>query len=119
MEITVYALFTIFCYLMYFIVYAKKDVLGDIDQVLLKLMMGISFMCLALFSMSIEYDLPNGSPASFTPVSEDLITNMWQRGLFLFYMLFGLMQLVWAGLDGKELSRKQKLIREEELENGD
>jgi hypothetical protein len=108
MELTVYVLFSTWCYLLFYITYAKRTELGPYDVVLIKLLMGIMFVALGLFSLKIEIDLPNGSNASFTPISEDVLSNMWQQGLVMMYIMFGFLQMVYAGMDGLTLARMPK-----------
>jgi hypothetical protein len=108
MEITVYVLFSFFCYMLFYMTYVCRLDMGGRDHVLIKLLMGIMFIALGLFSMKIEYNLPNGSPSSYTPIAMDIITHMWLRALFICYTLLGVMQMAYAGMDGLTLARKPK-----------
>lgn len=108
MEITTYCLFSLWCFLLFYITYAKRSELNDFDAVIIKLFMGIFFFALGLFSLSIEQNLPNGSMSSYTPIATQAMDKMWLQGLVICYVMFGVIQIASAGMDGMTLARKPK-----------
>jgi hypothetical protein len=70
--------------------------------------MGIFFFALGLFSLSIEQNLPNGSNAGYTPIGTQASDHLWLQAVVVCYSLFGLMQMVYAGMDGVTLARMPK-----------
>jgi hypothetical protein len=113
MEITVYALFSIFTFLLFFITYAKKYDHGGVNNLMLKLFTGFAFMILAVFSMKLDFLLVLGMNVTVYPI--DLITDgyiSWHGLLFLFYFLFGLLQVAFAFLDGKGYVNQKRIEKE-------
>jgi hypothetical protein len=113
MEVTLYVLFSIFCFLLFDLSYTiKRD--EWMESVMLKMMAGFLFIVLAIMSLKIEYLFSNGLAMSYTTVVEDAITNDWQRGLFIVYALFGSIQMIYAAVDGMALKAEKNRLKEEE-----
>jgi len=114
MDILVYALFSVFCFILLHHTLKRDELPPTVQSIELKLMVGFLFIVLGVMSLQIDYNLPNGSPSSYTPISETAISNMWQRGLVAVYLLFGLIQIPLAIMDSLEW-RNNKRKEEENI----
>jgi len=114
MEITVYALFSIFCYLVYLIVHQMDFREEAVDKILTRLFLGIIFIVLGIMTLKLEYIFSNGQYLSHETVVEDAITNTWQYGLTIIYLLTGFLQIIFATMDGLRYRAEKKQAEVEE-----
>ncbi len=105
MEVTAYCLFSVFAYLAFFINYTREEKISQ-QSILFRLTLGIIFIVLAVMSMKIDiYYIIGGN---LTNHPEDLITNTWQKGLFLIYILIGFGEIAYTIMDGLDYRRKKQ-----------
>jgi len=119
MEITAYLCLSAFVFILFYVVQTKYH--GDnelvIDGFQLKFICGVLLICLGILSLSLEYKLSNGSPSSYTSVTET--NNGWNKGLFILFSMLGYWQIVLSYLEGLTYAFYYVKFQKEEKTLGD
>jgi glycerol uptake facilitator-like aquaporin len=116
MEITVYVLFSVLVFIIYILKHSKEDIT---DKTIVQgFVLFILFWALAISTLKLDWKIPNGSPASYTPVSETVnltaTDNAWMAGLFIIYIGLGMLEIAYVIMDSLEYKAAKEQQKMEE-----